>query len=188
MKVYGVTVISSEGNCITRQRNGQLDWTESFTEIFPDEKAAVDYAITTMIANFDSYDFVEDEEGDVTDYNGQTKKDFEAALRDGENITIQSDDEHISIEMFERELELTKTKTPQKYTNDIDLGTFDVDVRLQSNGKFDVYISHAGNSGEHYPDIDVNQIGEHVVDTIECIVEGYDEYKEEESADYSDLD
>ena len=60
-------------------------------------------------------------------------------------------------------------------SKNMDLGTFDVDVQLQPNGKFDVYISHAGNSGEHYPGIDANEIGKHVADTIECIAEGYRE-------------
>lgn len=56
---------------------------------------------------------------------------------------------------------------------DIDLGTFDVDVKLQPNGKFDVYISHAGNSGEHYSDISADKIGEYVAGTIEAIAEEY---------------
>lgn len=100
MKIYGVTVISSEGNCITMQKDGRNIWGESATEIFPDnEKAAIDYAVRTMRSNFDAYEFEEDE-----DYNGQTKEDLENALRAGENVTIQSSDEHISIEMFEKEL------------------------------------------------------------------------------------
>ena len=56
----------------------------------------------------------------------------------------------------------------------IDLGTFDVDVQLQPDGKFDVYISHAGNSGEHYSNVTADKIGEYVAGAIECIA---DEYK-----------
>jgi len=55
----------------------------------------------------------------------------------------------------------------------IDLGTFDVDVQLQPNGKFDVYISHAGDSGEHYSDIDADKIGEYVAGAVECVAEEY---------------
>ncbi len=55
----------------------------------------------------------------------------------------------------------------------IDLGTFTVDVQLQSNGKFDVYIAHEGSSGEHYEDVTADRIGELVADDIECIAEGY---------------
>lgn len=111
MKVYGVTVISSEGNCITKQKDGRNVWSESATEIFPgDEKAAVNYAVKTMISNFDACDF---EEGE--DYNGQTKEDLENALRAGENVTIQLSDEHISIEMFEKELKISQieVETPE---------------------------------------------------------------------------
>lgn len=59
-------------------------------------------------------------------------------------------------------------------TQNIDLGTFDVDVQLQPDGKFDVYISHAGNSGEHYSNVTADKIGEYVAGAIECIA---DEYK-----------
>ncbi len=108
MEVYGATVISSNGIRTKRRKNGRGLWDESFTEIFPDKKAAVDYAVKTMAANFDSCDF----EGDK-DYNGQTKKDLEDALRAGENITIHFNG-HISIEMFVKEMEAPEEKAPRK--------------------------------------------------------------------------
>ncbi len=55
----------------------------------------------------------------------------------------------------------------------IDLGTFSVDVQLQEDGKFDVYIAHEGSSGEHYPDVTADRIGDLVADEIDCIAEGY---------------
>ena len=55
----------------------------------------------------------------------------------------------------------------------IDLGTFDVSVELQPNGKFDLYLAHAGSSGEHYTDVTADQIGELVAGDIECIAEAY---------------
>lgn len=55
----------------------------------------------------------------------------------------------------------------------IDLGTFTVDVQLQPDEKYDVYVAHEGSSGEHYPDITVDQVGELVAGDIECIAEGY---------------
>lgn len=57
----------------------------------------------------------------------------------------------------------------------IDLGTFTVDVQLEENGKFDVYIAHEGSSGEHYTDVSADKIGELVAEDIECIAEGYQE-------------
>ncbi len=55
------------------------------------------------------------------------------------------------------------------------LGTFTVDVELQNNGLYDVYIAHEGSSGEHYTDVTADRIGELVADDIECIKEGYEE-------------
>lgn len=57
--------------------------------------------------------------------------------------------------------------------NNIDLGTFTVDIQIQENGKFDIYIAHEGSSGEHYTDVTADKIGEIVADDIECIAEGY---------------
>ncbi len=58
-------------------------------------------------------------------------------------------------------------------SKNIDLGSFSVDVELQKNGKFDVWISHEGSSGEHYRDVTADKIGELVAGDIECIAEGY---------------
>ncbi len=57
----------------------------------------------------------------------------------------------------------------------IDLGTFTIDVQLEENGKYDVYIAHEGSSGEHYTDVSADKIGELVAEDIECIAEGYQE-------------
>lgn len=54
-----------------------------------------------------------------------------------------------------------------------DLGSFTVDVKLLSNGKFDVWIAHDGSSGSHYTDVTADQIGEYVADDVECIAENY---------------
>ena len=54
-----------------------------------------------------------------------------------------------------------------------DLGSFTVDVQLQENGLYDVYIAHEGSSGEHYKDVSANRIGKLLAGDIECIAEGY---------------
>ena len=53
------------------------------------------------------------------------------------------------------------------------LGTFTVDVELQPNGKYDVYIAHEGSSGEHHTDVTADEVGRMVADEIECIAECY---------------
>lgn len=46
-----------------------------------------------------------------------------------------------------------------------------VDVQLQENGKFDVYISNEGNSGSHYTDVTADKIGELVAEEVEIRAE-----------------
>ena len=53
------------------------------------------------------------------------------------------------------------------------LGTFTAHVQLMSNGLFDVYLAHEGNSGEHYENVTVDRIGELLAGDIECIAEAY---------------
>ncbi len=55
----------------------------------------------------------------------------------------------------------------------VNLGTFSVDVQMQENGLYDVYIAHEGSSGEHYADVTVDRIGELLAGDIECIAEAY---------------
>lgn len=54
----------------------------------------------------------------------------------------------------------------------LDLGTFSVDVKVQENGRYDVWITHDGNSGEHYKDATSDCIGKLIADEIECVKEG----------------
>ena len=65
-------------------------------------------------------------------------------------------------------------------SKNIDLGSFSVDVQLQENGKFDIYIAHEGSSGEHYTDVSADKIGELMAEDIECLAEGYQNEFEKE--------
>lgn len=60
-----------------------------------------------------------------------------------------------------------------KIVDTVELGNFSVDVTLQENGMFDVYISHEGNSGEHYTNVTADRIGVILAGDIECIAENY---------------
>ncbi len=55
----------------------------------------------------------------------------------------------------------------------MDLGTFSVEVMVQENGLYDVWIAHEGCSGEHYVDITAERIGKLLADDIDCIRDGY---------------
>ena len=55
------------------------------------------------------------------------------------------------------------------------LGAFTVDVEVQPNGKYDVYISHENCSGYRYIDFTLKEIGDYLTDYIECVAESYEE-------------
>lgn len=60
----------------------------------------------------------------------------------------------------------------------MELGVFTVDVTLQDNGLYDVYLAHEGNSGEHYTDVTGDRIAILLVDDIECVRESYEQTTE----------
>lgn len=65
-----------------------------------------------------------------------------------------------------------------------DLGTFTVDVQLQDNSLYDVYIAHEGSSGSHYTDVNADRIGQLLADDIEY----YKKYeKQQESIEDHEL-
>lgn len=51
-----------------------------------------------------------------------------------------------------------------------------VDVQIQDNGKFDVYINNEGDSGCHYEDVTADKIGELVAEEIEIRAEAVEAY------------
>ena len=46
-----------------------------------------------------------------------------------------------------------------------------VDVQLQPNGKFDVYIGEDGASGWHGENMTLEEVGEQVMNQIQCYAE-----------------
>ena len=54
-----------------------------------------------------------------------------------------------------------------------DLCNLQVDVKLQDNGLFDVYINNEGNSGYHYKDVTSEKIGELVTEEVEMRADNY---------------
>ena len=70
----------------------------------------------------------------------------------------------------------------RKEETNIDLGTFTVDVTLQENGKFDVYVTHKGSYGTHHRDVgSADEIGSLVAEEIKSITkEHQNEFEEEE--------
>ena len=62
----------------------------------------------------------------------------------------------------------TKENTP--------LVTLTVDVAIQPNGNFDVYLSHEGGSGEHYKNVTADKIGELVAEDVEIMAESFEAY------------
>ena len=54
----------------------------------------------------------------------------------------------------------------------IQLCNLEVDVQMQDNGMFDVYINNEGDSGCHYTDVTADKIGELVAEEVEMRAEG----------------
>ena len=55
----------------------------------------------------------------------------------------------------------------------IDLCNLEVDVKMQDDGKFDIYINNEGDSGCHYTDVTADKVGELVAEEIEIRAEQY---------------
>lgn len=106
MKIYGLTIISSDGDLRT-ERNGKTEFTESSTKLSADKKSLIDYAKVEMRKFFDAYDFEFGEHGELEDLNGNSIKNFEATLDtcEDKDICIQGpSDSHITFEFFEQDL------------------------------------------------------------------------------------
>ena len=106
MKIYGLTIISSDGDLRT-ERNGKTEFTESFTKLSVDKESLVDYAKGEMRKFFDAYDFEFGEHGELEDMNGNSVKNFEITLDtcEDKDICIQGpSDSHITFEFFEQDL------------------------------------------------------------------------------------
>lgn len=57
----------------------------------------------------------------------------------------------------------------------IQLPTISVDVQLQPNGRYDLFIATEGSSGCHYRDLTADQIGEEVADMVALYAEAIDQ-------------
>lgn len=103
VKIFGITIVSSDGDIIVTKDGEMTDYAESITRLFDNEQDRNDYAVTKMKEFFASYDF---EDGE--DENGETEYDFEANLKAGDDICIQGCDSHTTFEYFTQEMALTK--------------------------------------------------------------------------------
>lgn len=112
MKIYGLTIISSDGNWLV-EKNGVKNWlakkngvkvcAESLTKLFSNKNDRLDYAVTQMKDLFASFDFE-----DGMDENEETEDDFQLDLVRGEDICIQGTSEHYTFEFFEQEMKERK--------------------------------------------------------------------------------
>ena len=53
------------------------------------------------------------------------------------------------------------------------LCNLEVDVQMQDDGKFDVYINNEGDSGYHYTNVSADDIGRLVAEEVEIRAEAY---------------
>lgn len=102
MKIYGLTIISSEGDFLKMDENGKTNgWAESKTKLFADKKERLEYAIKELENSFSAYDFE-----DAKDFNGTELGELREELKTETDTCIQGSDCHTQFEFFTQELEI----------------------------------------------------------------------------------
>ena len=109
MKLYGVTIISSDGDILVTKENGEKDWAESKTKVFLDKQDCIDYAVNEVKKAFENYEFE-----DGVDENGSDINMFTDDLLAGEDICIQGCSSHISARIMRRSAGYRSKKTGTK--------------------------------------------------------------------------
>ena len=55
------------------------------------------------------------------------------------------------------------------------LGNFNLDIQVQPDGKFDLYVAEEGSSGVHHSNLKLEDIGRIVVDVVRPYVEAQEQ-------------
>ncbi len=105
MKIFGLTIVSSEGDLSVQKENGKFEYCESSTKIFVDKQECIEYAVKAMKTQFESFEFEDD-----LDYNERSIEEFEEDLRTGDDICIQDCSSHVCFEFFTQDLGNSLTK------------------------------------------------------------------------------
>ena len=92
MKIYGLTIVHSDGGIISEDLNGKEEYSESITKLFTSREDVISYALSAAEEYFDLNDeFSEfmDREPEASDDNGYTLADIKERLAEGEDDVIQ---------------------------------------------------------------------------------------------------
>ena len=115
-------------------------------------------------------DYATDEDGIIPDYAfnaneyDEAMEDFkETALGRGDtkSVNVYKNGPYIEV-VCPREAVMNH----RRVRKDINLGSFSVDVVLQSNGLYDIWIAHSESTGTHHTDVPGNRIGQLLLDEI----------------------
>ncbi len=104
MKVYGLTIVSSDGDIIAEDLNGKKSYRESTTILRSSRQEIINYAVD----NVDHWFNIEDEFEDGCDDNGRELEEFKEELAKGEDICIQYSSFHVEFDFFSQDVEETK--------------------------------------------------------------------------------
>ena len=104
MIIYGLTIISSDGNFMSERADGTKRYTESYTKLSTSKQKLIDLAKKEMRQFFDSYDFEAEDGKEPEDDFGNTVANFDVDLDNFEDICIQGPSSHYTFEFFERDL------------------------------------------------------------------------------------
>ncbi len=109
MKIYGLTIVHSDGSIVAEDMNGTSGYRESITKLFTSREDVISYALSAAEEYFDLNDeFSEfmDGEPEASDDNGYTLADIKERLAKGEDDVIQYSSYHIEFNFFSQEVEI----------------------------------------------------------------------------------
>ncbi len=105
--IYGLTVISSDGDIIAKDINGVEGYRESITKLFASKDAAIRYAVMVAEEYFnlnDEFSDAVEKDREPSDENGYTLKQIKEELARGEDAVIQYASFHIEFDLFAEEV------------------------------------------------------------------------------------
>ncbi len=100
MKIYGLTIVSSDTGIIAEDLNGKKAYRESTTKLFTSREEVIDYAVSEVDTWFNLDELFED----GLDENGRGLGEFKDELMKGEDICIQYSDFHVEFDYFVQDM------------------------------------------------------------------------------------
>ncbi len=99
MKIYGFTIVGSDGDILVSTETGKADWQESKTELFTSREECINRAQKLAETVFTEQEFEDD-----IDENERGLEEFLEDAKNFENFCIQDSCRHYTFEFFVKEM------------------------------------------------------------------------------------